>query len=209
LNGWTGRSTLTIDVEGHGREDLFEDIDLSRTVGWFTALFPVRLDLPRTMSPGDVLKTVKEQLRRVPRRGIGHGMLRYLSGHARAVAELRAMPQPQVLFNYLGQFDLPATSPFAWLREPAGPLHSPKARRSHFLEVIGRVADEQLRLDWWYSENVHRHATIERLADSFLKELTRVIHHCVSPDAGGYTPSDFADAGLSQVELDRLIANLN
>jgi non-ribosomal peptide synthase protein (TIGR01720 family) len=157
---------------------------------------------------GDVLKSVKEQLRRVPQRGIGYGLLKYLSGNAKAAAQLQAMPQAQVVFNYLGQFDLPAASPLAWVWEPTGPLHSPRAHRGHVLEINSWVADGQLRVDWTYSQNVHRHDTIERLAASFLEELCHLIAHCTLPEAGGYTPSDFADAGLNQEELDRLISDL-
>jgi non-ribosomal peptide synthase protein (TIGR01720 family) len=208
LRRWIGRPTVTIDVEGHGREDLFEDLDVSRTVGWFTTIFPLRLDLRGTMGPGDVLKSVKEQLRRVPQRGIGYGLLKYLSGNAKAAQQLPAMPQPQIVFNYLGQFDLPAAAPFAWVWEPTGPLHSPRAHRGHLLEINSWVADGQLRLDWTYSQNVHRHDTIERLAESVLEELSHLIAHCTLPEAGGYTPSDFADAGLNQEELDRLISDL-
>jgi amino acid adenylation domain-containing protein/non-ribosomal peptide synthase protein (TIGR01720 family) len=209
LSRWIDRPTVAIDLEGHGREDLFQDIDLSRTVGWFTTIFPLRLDLRRTAGPGDVLKSVKEQLRRVPQRGIGYALLKYLAGNAKVAAQLRAMPKPQVVFNYLGQFDLPATSPFAWVWEPTGPLHSPRARRSHLLEINSWVAGDQLRVDWTYSENVHRRGTIEQLAESYLEELRDLIRHCTSPEAGGYTPSDFADAGLNQAELDRLIADLS
>jgi non-ribosomal peptide synthase protein (TIGR01720 family) len=209
LSHWIGQPSVTIDLEGHGREGLFDDIDLSRTVGWFTTIFPLRLDLPDA-GPGDVLKSVKEQLRRVPQRGIGYGLLRYLSTHA-AAAELRTRPQPQVVFNYLGQFDqtLTTTPLFAWAPESMASDHSPRACRSHVLEINGGVVAGTLRLDWRYSQNVHRHVTIERVAARFLEELRTLIHHCLSPEAGGYTPSDFAEAGLNQEELDRLISDLS
>ncbi|MBW4592042.1 MAG: amino acid adenylation domain-containing protein [Brasilonema angustatum HA4187-MV1] len=76
---WTSSPSLLIDLEGHGREDLFEDVDLSRTVGWFTSIFPVLLKLENQNNLGEVLKSVKEQLRRIPNKGIGYGILRYLS----------------------------------------------------------------------------------------------------------------------------------
>ena len=77
LSRWTGSPLVHITLEGHGREELFDDVDLSRTVGWFTTTFPIRLDLRETNDPGDLIKSVKEQLRRVPNRGIGYGLLRY------------------------------------------------------------------------------------------------------------------------------------
>jgi non-ribosomal peptide synthase protein (TIGR01720 family) len=209
LTGWVGQPSVWIDLEGHGREALFDGADLSRTVGWFTTMFPVKLDLRGTVGPGEVLKSVKEQLRGIPRRGIGYGMLRYLRGDEAVATLLRAPPQPEVIFNYLGQFDDTPTSPFGWLQESMGPAHSPLARRSHLLSINSLVVDGRLRLDWGYSEAVHRRNTIERLARNFMEALLSLINHCSSPSAGAYTPSDFPEAGLDQEELDKLIAGLS
>jgi non-ribosomal peptide synthetase component F len=79
LARWTGRGRVLVDLEGHGREEILDGIDLSRTVGWFTTLFPVALDVPEDPDWGTTLKSVKEQLRAVPRRGIGYGALRHLT----------------------------------------------------------------------------------------------------------------------------------
>ena len=198
-----------ISLEGHGREELFEGIDLSRTVGWFTTMFPVNLDLRGTVGPGEVLKSIKEQLRRIPQRGIGYGMLGYLRGNEHLAMQLRSAPQPEIAFNYLGQFDYGgAGSAFLTVEGSTGPVHSPRARRSHLLSVNGLVADGRLRLHWGYSEAAHRRSTIERLAQNFIETLRLLIRHCTSPDAGGYTPSDFVGTGLDQQELDSLIAEL-
>ncbi|MBG1262687.1 amino acid adenylation domain-containing protein [Nostoc sp. BAE] len=105
LSKWIGSDSVLLDLEGHGREDIFEDVDLSRTVGWFTTIFPVLLELKATNNLGDAIKSIKKQLRAVPNRGIGYGVLRYLSGDAEITSQLSAMPQPEVSFNYLGQFD--------------------------------------------------------------------------------------------------------
>ena len=210
LTSWIGQPEVRIDLEGHGREELFEGIDLSRTVGWFTTIFPVNLDLRGTVGPGEVLKSVKEQLRRIPQRGIGYGMLRYLRGDEDVAAQLRSPPQPEIIFNYLGQLDQAApASPFVSLEGSIGPVHSPLARRSHLLSINSLVADGRLRLDWGYSEAVHRRRTIERLARNYIEALRSLIHHCTSAGAGGYTPSDFVEAGLDQDGLDRLISELS
>ncbi|MGH3992338.1 MAG: condensation domain-containing protein, partial [Pseudonocardiaceae bacterium] len=116
LSGWTGRDRVLIDLEGHGREELFDDVDLSRTVGWFTTLFPIALEVAADSEPGRLLKSVKEQLRAVPRRGFGYGPLRYLT----ATNGLAEQPQSQVLFNYLGQFELPASGEGLFRAMPAG-----------------------------------------------------------------------------------------
>ncbi len=93
---------MLIDLEGHGREDIFEGLDLSRTVGWFTSVFPVALAPQGEL--GDALKRVKEQLRQVPRKGLGYGVFQYLGSPAQRQA-IEALPRAQAVFNYLGQFD--------------------------------------------------------------------------------------------------------
>jgi non-ribosomal peptide synthase protein (TIGR01720 family) len=206
LGGWTGTPGARVDIEGHGREEIFEDADLTRTVGWFTAVFPVVIDLPENAGPGEALKSVKEQLRALPGRGLGYGMLRYL-GAGEIAERLRAAPQSGVMFNYLGQRDqaLPAESPFRWARESSGPSRSPRARRRYLLDVNATIAEGRLHVRWIYSENRHEKATIEDLSRRYIEALAALIAHCVSPEARGVTPSDFQDAGLSQEALDMLV----
>jgi len=208
---WTGSRAFLVTLEGHGREDILPDIDLSRTVGWFTTSYPVSLDLEDAGSPGEALKAIKEQLRRVPRRGIGYGLLRYLCQDEQIVSQLRTLPQPELSFNYLGQFDqaLPEASPFGPATESRGPDRSLKGHRSHPLEINGGIAGGQLRLEWTYSQNLHRRITIDRLAQNFATALRAIIAHCQSPDAGGATPSDFPLANLDQKKLDKMLARMN
>ena len=111
VSRWTGRRATWLDLEGHGREPLFADIDLSKTVGWFTSIFPVALSVPESTDAIDALKHVKDALRAVPHRGIGYGVARYGSADADLRASLAAMPAPQLSFNYLGQFDRPSDEP--------------------------------------------------------------------------------------------------
>jgi non-ribosomal peptide synthase protein (TIGR01720 family) len=136
-------------------------------------------------------------------------MLRYLGGDDNVAAQLRSPPPAEIIFNYLGQFDQTAASPFMPVKGSIGPVHSPLARRSHLLSINSLVAKGRLRIDWGYSEAVHRRSTIERLAQDFIEALRSLIHHCTSPGAGGYTPSDFVETGLDQEGLDRLISELS
>jgi non-ribosomal peptide synthase protein (TIGR01720 family) len=207
LSDWIGGRSILIDVEGHGRESIVEAVDISRTMGWFTSVFPVLLDLKEANNPGDALKSIKEQLRCVPNRGIGYGVLRYLSGDKEIAEKLAALPQAELSFNYMGQFDqvLPESSLFAWATETRGPVRSLEGRRSHLLAIKGRIANSQLQMEWIYNENLYRHSTMEQLAQRFMSGLQALITHCKSPDAGGYTPSDFPEVGLSQKELDKVI----
>lgn len=207
---WTGQTSLLIDLEGHGREELFADINLSRTVGWFTSVFPVLLKLEQAEFPGKSLKSIKEQLRRIPQRGIGYGIIRYLSEDKTTRHQLQHLPKAQVCFNYLGQFDqmLSAFPILGLAKESSGSTVSLKASRSHLLEINGFVADGRLQLSWAYNTKLHQRATIEHLANSFIESLTAIISHCLSLETFGYTPTDFPDADLTQAELDELLESL-
>jgi amino acid adenylation domain-containing protein/non-ribosomal peptide synthase protein (TIGR01720 family) len=210
LAAWVGEPRLLLDLEGHGREDLFDGVDVSRTVGWFTSIFPVLLELERRVqSPGEHLKSIKEQLRTIPRRGIGYGLLRYL-GDGEVTEQLRATPVAQVIFNYLGQLDLglPAGSLFALAFEPRGAVRSPRQKRSHLLEITSGIVEGRLRLVWNYSENLHDRRTIEALADHFLGCLRSLVAHCRNEQIAVFTPSDFPEAEFSQYELGILMAGL-
>jgi amino acid adenylation domain-containing protein/non-ribosomal peptide synthase protein (TIGR01720 family) len=204
---WTGSRTAVIDLEGHGREDVFDDVDLSRTVGWFTTLFPVRLELPPGDGPGDALKSIKEQLRAIPQRGLGYGLLRYMREQPDVSVLSSAPHAAEVSFNYLGQFDqtLPDSAPFRFAAESSGREQSGRAVRSRLLDVVSMIVDNRLRLSIQFSENLHRRETIQALADRFGASLRGLIEHCLSPESGGASPSDFPLADLDQATLDRLL----
>ncbi|MEU2057650.1 non-ribosomal peptide synthetase [Streptomyces bungoensis] len=202
LARWTGEDRVVLALEGHGREDLFADVDLARTVGWFTTMFPVGLDVPRGADLGTALKTVKENLRAVPRGGVGYGALRHL--HPRAGRDLPGLPQ--VGFNYLGQQDRTAAAD-GLLRAPRGGLTGgmdPSAQRPHLIDVLGQVTGGRMEFTWSYSRRVHRHDTVARLARETAEELREIVRHCAEPGAGGRTPSDFPLAALDQAAVDRL-----
>ncbi|MBP5972964.1 amino acid adenylation domain-containing protein [Brasilonema sp. CT11] len=208
---WTGESSLLIDLEGHGREELFEDIDLSRTVGWFTSIFPVHLSLENATSPGKALMAIKEQLRAIPNRGIGYGVLHYLSGDKEITQQLSSLPKAEVIFNYLGQFDqvLPESSLLSYAQESTGPSHSLRSKRTHLLEISGSISQGRLQMNWTYNEKLHRQTTVEVIAQGFIKALRSLITHCQSPEAGSFTPSDFPDVELSQEKLESALAEID
>jgi non-ribosomal peptide synthase protein (TIGR01720 family) len=179
---WIGSNSVLLDLEGHGREDIFEYVDLSRTVGWFTTIFPVLLELKPTDNLGDKIKAIAEQLRAVPNRGIGYGLLRYLSGDKDIISQLSTIPKAEISFNYLGQFDWGSQedSFFKIASESMGSEHSEQENCSHLLDINGLVVDGQLKLDWTYSENFHHRDTIENLAQNFAANLRFLIAHCSS-----------------------------
>jgi len=203
---WMRSDSVLVDLEGHGREDIAGDLDVSRTVGWFTTVYPALLSLPSNCPVGDALKSIKEQLRAIPMKGIGYGLLRYLSPDDEIKAQLAAQPQAQIIFNYLGQIDtvMAADAPFVLTCEATGDNCDPAGMRAHELAVIGSIAGGRLHLSWRYSRERYRKATIETLADHYVQHLKALIAHCVLPDAGAYTPSDFPLAALAQSDLDAL-----
>ncbi|RBH40739.1 hypothetical protein C3F00_041385, partial [Pseudomonas sp. MWU13-2860] len=167
-----------------GRDGL-AGVDVSRTVGWFTSLYPLRLplsgDLPRD------LKSVKERMRSVPDSGIAYQALRYggrgseLGGHARTVC-----------FNYLGQWRLEEGGEpgAAWLGEPPGGARSGGMRRRYALDVVAQVHEGRLRVDWMYNAALQAADAMTALAEHFRAELDAVLAHCLSPQSAGLTPSD-------------------
>ncbi|MEY9927498.1 amino acid adenylation domain-containing protein/non-ribosomal peptide synthase protein (TIGR01720 family) [Catenulispora sp. GP43] len=195
LARWTGRDRVTVALEAHGREELLDGVDLTRTVGWFTAMYPVALDVPGDADTATALKAVKENLRAVPRGGLGYGALRYL----RSDSIVQLPDLPRISFNYLGRQDP---------RENQGALTGGMdrtAERPFLLDVLGTVSDGRLDFTWSYSSEVHRHDTVARLAAELAEELRAIIRHCAEPGAGGRTPSDFPLASLDQAAVDRLV----
>jgi non-ribosomal peptide synthase protein (TIGR01720 family) len=178
IEPWTteGRPFL-VNVEGHGREPLFTSTDLSRTIGWFTSIYPVAL----TCRPADtcerILSSVKQSLRTTPARGIGFGILRYLGG----VDPITQLTAPQVSFNYLGEFDRSAPNPSLFRRKPLNlGLRALQGIRPHLIDLESYVIEGRLQLQWRYSKNMHRSATVDDLADRHLTFLKQLLAACSS-----------------------------
>ncbi|MDM8557190.1 non-ribosomal peptide synthase/polyketide synthase [Candidatus Parabeggiatoa sp. HSG14] len=195
LRAWTGHKTNLIALESHGRAELFHELDLSRTVGWFTSLYTWSLTLPTETDLGACLKAIKEQLRQVPDDGVGYGVLRYLCQEN--------LPQGQILFNYLGQFDqIVSQSDWTLAPEEAGKSQGLQGKREYLIEINGQTVNGCLSLTWSYSGEQYQAQTIEELADNYQQQLQLLIEHCTTHY--GYTPSDFPLTILSQSQLDPL-----
>jgi amino acid adenylation domain-containing protein/non-ribosomal peptide synthase protein (TIGR01720 family) len=206
---WTGDARVLVEMESHGREEhLVEGVDLSRTVGWLTAAYPLLLDLRGADGEEAAIKAVKEQLRAVPHRGIGYGLLRWM-GDDEVRERLRALPAAQVSFNYLGQLDgtFSDEGAFRMAEEGIGPPRSPLGERLFPLELMGLVQGGRLLLRMGYGTHRHRAETTRRVLEDVAAELRALLAHCTREDAGGYTPSDFPLAGLGQAELDELLGS--
>ncbi|MDZ8064929.1 MAG: amino acid adenylation domain-containing protein [Nostoc sp. DedQUE08] len=210
LSRWTNSESVLFNLEGHGREEIVDGLDLSRTVGWFTTIFPVIVELGIIDDLGTALKSVKEQLRVIPNKGIGYGLLRYLNVDAEISAQLERIPQAEISFNYLGQF-AQVVNTFSLMQianEPSGNSQSLQGQRHYLLDINAIITNEQLQIDWTYSSNIHQHETIENIAQEFVEILQELIAHCLSPENAGYTPTDFPLINLNQLELDQILQNL-
>ncbi|MBR1251928.1 amino acid adenylation domain-containing protein [Bradyrhizobium sp. AUGA SZCCT0169] len=208
VSRWGGPEDLTIELEGHGREDVFPGADVSRTVGWFTTAFPVRFNCGSS-DDASLIKSVKEELRAVPNRGIGYGVLRYLGSEEQRHA-LGRLAEPQIVFNYLGRFDgsVGASSLFDFAPESSGASRSESARLRGWLNVTGQVREGRLLLSFGYGRKRYRRETVERLAHMYETALRELVMHCCS-GASALTPSDVALSGLNQADLDRLGTTLD
>ena len=208
---------MLIDLEGHGREELFADVDLSRTVGWFTSLFPVRLDpgsldldeaLAGGPALGRALKLIKEQLRALPDHGLGYGLLRYLNRES--AAQLAGFATPPIGFNYLGRFAAPAGADWGAAAE-AGALGlggDPALPLAHALEINAHTLDQQdgatLSATWSFAPALLTDAEVADLAQGWFAALDALVRHAEQPGAGGRTPSDLPLVALTQGEIETL-----
>ncbi|MFC9249737.1 condensation domain-containing protein, partial [Streptomyces sp. NPDC057136] len=198
---WCQAPSVVVDLEGHGREDVGSDIDVSRTVGWFTSVYPVVLGGASGRDPGEALRRTKEYLRAIPRKGQGYGLLRYL-------ADWTPGGGAELAFNYLGQTTQavgPASGSggrFTPTGRALGDSQSTQGPRTHLIEINSQIALGRLELVWMYSSQVHDRATVLRLAQRYITVLEDLIEYCCRPEAGGYTPSDFPLAGVDQDMLD-------
>ncbi|HKA80102.1 MAG TPA: condensation domain-containing protein, partial [Xanthobacteraceae bacterium] len=210
-----GRSTsraVLLDLESHGREDIFTDVDVSRTVGWFTSLFPLRLDpgaldLDEVMTGGPALgralKAIKEQLRTLPGNGLGYGLLRHLNRET--APQLAGLAAPQLGFNYLGRFATAAD----WGAAPeAVEFGGGDLPLAHALEVNAFALDDaegiKLTARWTWAPALVSEDAVRDLAERWFRALEALVRHTSVPGAGGRTPSDLPLVALSQGEIEQI-----
>ncbi|WP_342552941.1 amino acid adenylation domain-containing protein [Paenibacillus sp. FSL R7-0652] len=202
IRKWSGHERVRINLEGHGRESIGTDIDITRTVGWFTTKFPVVLETEPDRDTAYQIKQVKESLRRIPNKGLGYGVCRYLS---KSEDHFVWGAEPEINFNYLGQFDDDVNqdeisiSPYS-----SGSPTSDRQARSFVLDINGMVLDGVLSLDLSYSLKQYRKETIETFAQYFEQSLRELIAHCAGKEKTELTPSDLQFKGLTIAELEQL-----
>lgn len=176
LTAWTGRESTLVDLEGHGREDVLEGVELSRTVGWFTAVHPVALSVPADAPMSEAVRTVKRQLRAVPQHGIGYGALRYLA-QDRPDSDPLDPVRSLVGFNYLGQFDSAFTGNELVVRPVphVGSEHEPAEQRPYPLDVVGSVEGGRMEFACTYPADQYAHEAVTELLDRMLDGLRELV----------------------------------
>ncbi|MCP5105000.1 MAG: amino acid adenylation domain-containing protein [bacterium] len=196
-----------VTLESHGREEIIKNVDIKRTVGWFTTVYPVLLDF----SYGDDqihlahrIKETKETLRRVPNKGFNYGILKYLTAQKHK-KDIRFKLNPQISFNYLGQFDTDTQKKsFISTNEPVGKMQDPDGLRQHLLEVTGIISGKQLSMSIIYNKKQFKTETMEALLNAYQTTLQQVISYCESRQKREWTPTDFTYRGLSIRTVDQL-----
>ena len=214
FKNWTGNKSFLVDLEGNGRNVIFDDIDLSRTVGWFTNIAPILLQIRDIENSTEILKQVKEQVRSFPNQGLGYGVLRYLSSDEIISEKLRTLQPAEVLFLYLGNYEqtVPESSLFKLSPKSKGLSRSLQGQRSHLIEINALIVENQLKVDWIYSQNLHRQKTVEKLAEDFRTALLSLLTVNQSSSLLTYTPSDFAEFEASQwnqEDIDNILTAIN
>jgi len=180
---WSGEPETLVQLEGHGREADAAGLDLSRTLGWFTSVYPVRLREGSSPVESLILST-KQQRMDVPRRGIGHGVLKHLRPQGASLGPAQA----RITFNYLGQFDRSLGGDDAMFKpavEHPGPVHDEEAPLANWLEIAGNVYEGQLSMSWIFSRAMYDEATVEKLIGFYREALEEIVDHCVAVAQAG------------------------
>jgi bacitracin synthase 3 len=208
IKEWTGLDRVVINLEGHGRESIVEGMDISRTPGWFTSLFPVILDMGQAKDISYAIRHVKEILRRVPNKGIGYGILKYLTPAAKKQAwtdSIEFKTEPEIYFNYLGQFGRDNQNNNAFIKISSispGKNISPGMERTCTIDINGMVVEGKLSLVFTYNKYEYKKDNLEKLAAGYRSHLLNIIDHCSKKEEQELTPSDLGYAGIKIEEIE-------
>jgi amino acid adenylation domain-containing protein/non-ribosomal peptide synthase protein (TIGR01720 family) len=204
LSNWTGSRAVLFDCEGHGRDSRLASVDVSRTVGWFTNVFPVLLQLPASQSPVATLTSIKEQFRKSHEQRLRYGLLRYLKSRE-SRETLCNLPQAEVGFNYFGQLEFAGDSQlFRVFFLSPGNDRSSRNRRKWLLETNAWTVEGRLHLSVRFSSHRHQSTTMQQVANHTIETLRLLAREGDAP--GSLSPSDFPLLKMSRRQLSGVIA---
>ncbi|WP_258395820.1 condensation domain-containing protein, partial [Bacillus velezensis] len=205
LKEWTGEDTIGVHLEGHGREDILDGLNITRTVGWFTSMYPMILEMKHADDLSYQLKQMKEDIRHIPNKGVGYGILRYVTAPEHK-ENLSFEIDPDISFNYLGQFnEMSDSGLFTRSGMPSGQSLSPDTEKPNALDIVGFIENGQMTMTFAYHSLEFHEKTIQSFSDSFKGHLLKIIDHCLAQDGPELTPSDLGDDDLTLDELDKLM----
>ena len=197
-----GCEKILIALEGHGREEILPHIDINRTIGWFTTVYPVILDVSYGSDLSHQVKVIKESLHQVPNKGIGHGILTYLTPEEDK-RDIAFKLKPRISFNYLGQFDTEVERmSFTVATESSGSSFNGDDQRDYELDITGMISSKKLVMSMIFGKKQFKPETIKELMDNYKAELSRVISFCAGREDKEKTPSDmtYKELSIDQVE---------
>jgi len=206
LQEYTGKQDVLVHMEGHGREDLFDELDITRTVGWFTSTFPAVFTIQENLALGKVITIVKECMRNIPQNGIGYGILNYLTEENCWEAKSE---KPEINFNFLGQMDNNQSDKLLTMKEiDVLSCISGNAKRTSKLDIYGFIQQDKLILHMNYNKNQFNKDTMDNFFTSLKNKLLEIINHCTSFEYTEFTKSDFNLSNFSEDSFDVIKRNL-
>lgn len=198
LKAFANEKDIVIELERHGREAINDYIDVSRTVGWFTSMYPAYFSID-DKNFESCIKSLKEQYRNIPEKGFNYSILKYLK------KELTGRENRHIRFNYLGNFDSLIDKKSLNLSNIKFSLDSSKENAlTALIDIDAMIINKKLKLSFTYSRNRFEEETMQRFINSYLDTLRLMLEECADKDYREFTPSDFAAADISQEDLDFL-----
>ncbi|MBK3497383.1 non-ribosomal peptide synthetase, partial [Viridibacillus sp. YIM B01967] len=200
---WPQEQSLAVNLEGHGREDILEGINITRTVGWFTTLYPVVFELEKLTDTGAGVKYVKEKLRKIPHKGIGFGIDRYLNNRNTK----HHSSYPEMSFNYMGQFgvaDSNEKEAFTLSEIDRGSEVGMDCPSPFSLSIESVVMNGKMKVEFIYSTLEFEEKEITSFSRCYMNRLQEIIRHCEEKEGAEMTPSDFSSADLDSETLDQI-----
>ncbi|MGE6631994.1 condensation domain-containing protein, partial [Bacillus sp. NPDC077027] len=199
IGKWAKRDRILVQLEGHGRENILSGLDVSRTIGWFTSMYPIVLNTEQNEDLSEAIKATKEMLRRVPDKGVGYGILRYMTETPETD---KSYMQSEISFNYLGQIDNDVTTDFFGPSSfDMGRQASSESEALYKLNFSGLVKQNQFILSCSYSQVEYEEETIRQLMNLIKEELLALTKHCLAQKERAFTPSDFSAGDLEMEEM--------
>ncbi|UOX98968.1 amino acid adenylation domain-containing protein (plasmid) [Bacillus cereus] len=197
LGKYTNQDQIKFELEGHGREELFEHLDISRTVGWFTTMYPIVLKVSHNIA--NQIKSVKEEVRKRPNKGIGYGILK------EKFPSCKDLTQNIIRFNYLGEIDNSLGDGwFTIVDYQSGSEQSKDNHITALLDIVAMVKNKSLEIHVTFSTSHFQKNFVENLFSDYLERLQTYIQSCCQMQTKEFTSSDFETLNLSDEEIDNL-----